>query len=183
MDMFFDEHGPFPDACRDLLRSLRAAGIDHLFLGAVAMKAYGCEYAEDRVEICVRPGDVERFRGEFAAHVFPQLPGQSLRFYHPATQIEIDLLIAGEIAGDSLRQREIAYPDPRDAIEIGGVPVPPLPRLIELKLSAWRSEDWQDVVVLCRASKLDASFAEKLHPLMRPNFLQCCPLKIKLGEK
>ena len=173
MDMFFDEHGPFPDACRDLLRSLRAAGIDHVFLGDVALKAYGCEHGEGRVEVCVRPGDVERFRGEFATHVFPPLPGQSLRFYHPATQIEIDLLIAGEIAGDSLRQREIAYPDPRDAVEIEGVPVPPLARLIELKLAAWQPEAWHDVVALCRANGLDASFAEKLHPLMRPNFLQC----------
>lgn len=180
--MFFNEHGPFPDACRDLLRSLRAAGIDHIFLGAVAMKAYGCEYAKDRVEIGVRPGDAERFRGEFATHVFPPIPGQSLRFYHPATQIEIDLLVAGEIAGDALRQREIAYPDPREAVEISGVPVPPLERLIELKLATWRPEDRQDVVALCRANRLDASFAENLHPLMRPNFAQCCPTGVKTSN-
>jgi hypothetical protein len=181
--MFFNENGPFPDACRDLLRSLRAAGIDHLFLGAVAMKAYGCEHAEDRVEICVRPADVERFRGEFAAHVFPPIPGQSLRFYHPATQIEIDLLVAGEIAGDALRQREIAYPDPRDAVEIAGVPVPPLARLIELKLATWRPADWQAVAALCRANGLDASFAEKLHPLVRSNFVQCCPPRVQPSGK
>jgi hypothetical protein len=74
--MFFDEQGAFSDTCRELIRSLRGAAIEHVFVGAVALKAYGCDYSEDKIESCVRAGDLERFRDEFAGHVFAPLPGQ-----------------------------------------------------------------------------------------------------------
>ena len=179
--MFFDEKGRFPDTCRELLRSLRGAAIEHVFVGSVAMRAYGCEYAEDRVDVCVRPGDVERFRGEFAGHVFEPLPGQSLRYYLPATQVEIELFVSGEVAGDSLRQQEIRYPDPREAEYVEGVPIASLARLIELKLVSWDPRDRDDVVRLVAANKLDRSYAERLHEFVRPSYLECCTLDARRG--
>jgi hypothetical protein len=171
--MFFDEHGAFPDTCRDLIRSLRAAAIEHVFVGAVAMKAYGCEHAEDRIEVCVRRPDIEKFRGEFSGREFQPLPGQSLRYYHPQTQLQIELLIAGEIAGDRFRQQEIRLPDPSEAEYVEGIPVPSLARLIELKLASWDERDRQDVAVLIDSNGLNASFSELLHPVFRGGYAEC----------
>jgi hypothetical protein len=172
--VFFNEQGPFPDTCRDLIRSLRGAAIDHVFVGAVALKAYGCEPAEDRIELCVRQPDLDRFRGEFAGFVFDPLPGQLSRYCHPGTQVRIELLTSGEIAGDRLRQQEIRLPDPSEAEFVQGIPVPSLARLIELKLASWQPPDRQDAVRLIAANRLNESFAERLHTLVRPTYLECC---------
>jgi len=172
--MFFNEQSPYIDTCRELLRSLRAAAIEYVFVGAVAMRAYGCAGEAGRVEVCVRPDDVERFRGEFAHHVFEPLPGQSLRYYWPPTQIEIELLIADEIVGDPLRQQEIVYPDPSEAEYVEGVPVVSLSRLIELKLAARDPRDNEDVVRLIAANNLDRLYAERLNALLRHAFTQLC---------
>lgn len=171
--MFFDEQGPFPDTCRELIRSLRAAAIEHVFVGSVALRTYGCEHSRDKIEVCVRPPDVEHFRGELAGYVYEQLPGQPVRYCHPTTRIRIELLISGEIAGDRLRQQEIRYPDPSEAEFIDGIPIVPLVRLIELKLATWDPLDRGDVARLVAANRLDKSFAERLHAILRPVFAEC----------
>jgi hypothetical protein len=171
--MFFDDRGAFPDTCRDLIRSLRSAAIDHIFVGAVAMRAYGGPYAEDKIEVCVRRPDIEKFRGEFSGREFQPLPGQSLRYYHPRTQMQVELLIAGEIAGDRLRQQEIRLPDPSEAVFVEGIPVPSLARLIELKLASWDGGDRRDVAALIAAHRLNASFAERLHAVVRGGYAEC----------
>jgi hypothetical protein len=171
--MFFNEQGAFPETYRELIRSLRGAAIDHIFVGAVAMKAYGCEYAEDKIEFCVRQPDLERFRGEFAGYVFDLLPGQLCRYCHPRTQVRIELLTSGEIAGDRLRQQEIRLPDPSEAEFVDGIPVPSLARLVELKLASWNPRDLCDATALIRAKKLCAAFADHLHPVVRAAFGEC----------
>jgi len=165
--MFFDEQGAFPDTCRELIRSVRGAAIEHIFVGAVAMKAYGCEHAEDKIEFCVRRPDLDRFRGEFAGYVFEPLPGQLCRYCHPRTQVRIELLTSGEIAGDRLRQQEIRLPDPSEAEFVDGIPVPSLARLIELKLASWNEKERRDVAALIDANQLNMAFGGRLHPVVR----------------
>ena len=171
--MFFDEQGAFPDTCRELIRSLRAAAIEHVFVGNVALAAYGCAFLEDEIEVCVRQSDVEHFRGELSGYVYEQLPGRPVRYCHPTTRIRIELLVPGEIAGDRLRQQEIRYPDPSEAEFIGGIPIVPLARLIELKLATWDPLDRGDVARLIAANGLDARFAGRLNALVRPAFAEC----------
>jgi hypothetical protein len=179
--MFFNEQGAFPETCRELVRSLRGAAIDHVFVGAVAMKAYGCEHAEDKIELCLRQPDLDRFRGEFAGYVFDPLPGQLCRYCHPRTQVRIELLTSGEIAGDRLRQQEIRLPDPSEAEFVDGIPVPSLARLVELKLASSQPADRQDAIRLIAANRLDESFAEQLHALVRPTYLECCVFEQQRG--
>ena len=172
--MFFDKQGPFFDTAREVLRSIRAAAIEHVFVGDVALVAYGVERECARIELCVSPADFERFRGEMAGYVLAQMPGQVTRFTHPITQIEADLLPAGEIVGDRFRQQEICWPSPREAEWIAGIPVPALPRLIELKLATWDVDDQRDVMTLIQTRSLDAAFGEQLHALVRPAYEECC---------
>jgi hypothetical protein len=181
--VFFDEHGAFPDTCRDLIRSLRAAAIGHVFVGAVAMKAYGGPYSEEKVEVCVRRPDIEKFRGEFSGREFEPLPGQSLRYYHPQTQVQIELLVSGDVAGDRLSQQEIRLPDPSEAVFVEGIPVPSLVRLIELKLASWEPRDRGDVAALAATHALDASFAKELHELVRATFAETCTLEAQRAAR
>ena len=171
--MFFDEHGAFPDTCRDLIRSLRGAAIEHVFVGAVAMRVYGGPYSEEKIEVCVRRPDIEKFRGEFSGREFQPLPGQSTRYCHPKTQVRIELLVSGDVAGDRLRQQEIRLPDPSEAVFVEGIPIPSLARLIELKLATWEPHEWRAVGGLIAANDLDASFAQRVHPIVRGGYAEC----------
>lgn len=48
-----------------------------------------------------------------------------------------------------------------------------LKTLVELKLAARRWKDFADVVALIRANRLDESFATKLHPYVRREYIEC----------
>jgi hypothetical protein len=179
--MFFDESGPFPDTCRELIRSLRGAAIEHVFVGAVALKVYGGAYSEEKIEVCVREPDIERFRDQFASHVFEPLPGQTTRYTLPARRVQIELLTSGDVAGDRFRQQEIRLPGPSEAEFVEGVPVPSLARLIELKLASWDPADRGDVARLIAANKLDRGFADKLNVLVRPSYVDCGSAEAQRG--
>ncbi len=45
---------------------------------------------------------------------------------------------AGEIAGNTRKQREVCVPDPSEAVIVEDTPVPTLARLVALKLVSWR---------------------------------------------
>ncbi len=171
--MFFDEQGPFAQTARDLIRSLRAAAIEHVFVGAVACKAHGGAPGQEKIDFCVREPDRERFRETFAGREFELLPGQSTRYCHPRTQVRIELLVSGQVAGDRLRQQEVRWPDPAEAEWIDGVPVAPLARLLELELASWRPEQWRAAAKLIAVRGLDLSFAERLHPVVRAAYAEC----------
>jgi hypothetical protein len=57
-----------------------------------------------------------------------------------------------------------------------------LPQLIQLKLAARRYSDFGDVVLLIRAHQLDESFAEKIHPAVRGDFIECVEEKRREDE-
>jgi hypothetical protein len=101
------------------------------------------------------------------------LPGQARRYSHPQTQVQVELLVSGEVAGDGLRQQEIRLPDPAEAVFVEEVPVPSLARLIELKLATWDPDDRQDVAALIAAQRPDAALAEGLHPIVRGEYAEC----------
>ena len=54
--------------------------------------------------------------------------------------------------------------------------------LIELKLAARRHQDFADVVSLIRAHQLDESFADRLHPSVRSDYIECLEEKRREEE-
>jgi hypothetical protein len=127
----------------------------------------------------MRREDLERFKREFVGSVYQPVSGRPRKFFDPETQVSFDILIAGEIAGNSRKQKEIRFPDPDEAEIRQGVPYPSLTRVIELKLVTWRYQDWADVVSSIRVHNLNESFADKLHPTTRSIFLQCYDQKVE----
>ena len=57
-----------------------------------------------------------------------------------------------------------------------------LPTLIQLKLAARRHKDFGDVVELIRFNDLDESFAKRLHPSVRRDYIECLEEKRREDE-
>lgn len=177
--MFFNDEGPVPETLRRLHKHLTAGGIPHVFIGATALNAYRHERMTRDIDVCLRAEDLERFRREYVGEEYQAVQGRPRRFYDPVTQVTVDVLVAGEIAGNTRKQQTVRFPDPAEAQEIEHVPVPSLARLIELKLVTWRLKDWADVVELIRNNDLREDFAEQLDPTVRSVYRQCYDSKVE----
>lgn len=177
--MFFEGKGPVPETLRRLAGRLHEAGIPHIFIGATAVYAHGYERTTRDVDVCMRPGDLERFRRELVGREYDAVAGHSRRFRDQATGVLIDVLVAGEIAGNARKQREVRFPDPAEATDVDGLPLVTLARLIELKLVTWRLKDWADVVELIRSNNLDERYGDQYNPLVRQAYLQCHDQKLE----
>lgn len=171
--MFFRDEGPVPETLRRLHRALSEIGLAHVFIGATALKAYGLRRTTEDVDVCLRAEDLKRFRSELVESTYLPVQGRSRRFYDPKTQVTIDVLVSGDVAGRRERQQAIKFPDPSEGRLVEGIPVPPLARLIALKLVTWRLQDWADVVALIRANRLDEHYGDQFNPQVRQVYLQC----------
>lgn len=177
--MFFDDQGPVPETFRKLRERLAEAGLPHIFMGAVALNAHDYRRASEDVDFCLRPEDLERFRQTFVGTVYQSVAGRPRKFFDPNTHVTFDILVAGELAGNTRKQRQVRFPDPDEAELVRDTPVPNLARLIELKLVTWRYKDWGDVVELIRIHRLDESFADRVDPIARSAYLQCYDQKVE----
>ncbi len=171
--MFHKETGPVPETFRRLRTTLEKEGIDYVVIGAVGMAAHKFRRATEDVDVCVRPADLIRFREKLVGTVYQSVEGRSRRFYDPQTQVTIDLLISGELAGHRGKNNLIRFPDPSEAVEIEGLRTVPLERFVVLKLVTWRLQDWADVIRLIRANKLDEEYSRRLPKEVRSAYLQC----------
>ena len=91
--------------------------------------------------------------------------------------MRIDFLVTGDFPGDG-KPKPVSFPEPaRASIEIDGVRVVTLEKLIELKLASGmtapdRLKDLADVQELIKARGLPAEFAEGLNPYVREQYLR-----------
>lgn len=171
--MFHQQTGPVPDTLAVLSQHLKAEGIEFVVIGAFALAAHKYQRATADVDVCMTPEDLEKFRREFVGKWYQRVEGRSRRFYDPRTKVTVDVLVSGELAGRTSRNKVIRFPHPAEAREIGGIPTVSLARLIELKLVTWRLRDWADVVALIQANNLGEDYAEQLDPLVRMAYLEC----------
>ncbi len=177
--MFFDDAGPVPETFRQLRQRLADARLPYVFVGAMALNAHGFRRSTEDIDLCMRREDLERFRREFVGSVYQPVAGRPRRFYDPATQVTFDILVAGEVAGNTRKQKDVRFPDPSEAEWIDGAPFVSLPRLIEMKLVTWRYQDWADVVGLIRVHNLAEDFGDQFNALVRSAYLQCYDQKIE----
>ena len=177
--MFHQQRGPVHETLAGLRKHLNEAGIEFVVIGAFALASHKYQRATSDVNVCMRPEDLERFRRELVGSTYQPVEGRSRRFCDPRTQVTVDVLISGELAGRTSRNKVIRFPSPAEAREIGGIPTVSLARLIELKLVTWRLRDWADVVSLIQANDLNEDFAEQLNPLVRMAYLECYDQKVE----
>jgi hypothetical protein len=175
---FFMGRGDVRETMTRLARTLAAEAIPYAVLGGMALGEHGYVRMTDDVDIVVTPEGLTRFVASLVGRGYvPAVPGATRAFRDVETGVRIEILVTGEYPGDG-KPKPVSFPNPDEcAIEVGGIRVLTLARLIELKLASGmtapdRLRDLADVQELIRAERLDTSFAASLDASVRKKFLE-----------
>ena len=116
--------------------ALRADGIPHAVVGALALGQYGYRRTTEDVDLLLTREGLERFK---QAHLgrgwLEKFPG-SRGLRDTIARVDIDVVLSGEYPGDG-KPKPIAFPDPAEVALTGErVSLLPLRVLVELKLAS-----------------------------------------------
>jgi len=169
--------GTLNNTLLQLTTDLKEHGIDYMVIGAVALLAHGYpRYTED-IDLVMTPEGLNAFHNELIGLGYATaFPGARKRFRSTRDGVSIEVITSGEYPGDGL-PKPVSFPSPLDAsIEIDGVQMVTLEKLVELKLASGmtasdRLKDLADVQELIKMRQLSAKFAERLDPYVRDKFL------------
>jgi hypothetical protein len=182
LDMFFQGKDPVHQTMRRLARRLERANISYAVVGGMAVFAHRHRRATNDVNVLLTPEGFAAFREKFVPKNYESVPNRPRRFVDRTSKVSIDILVTGRFPGSG-KPGPIAYPDPGVVSEtIERVRFLDLPTLVQLKLAARRYQDFADVVHLIRAHDLDETFAERLHPSVRRDYIECLEEKRREDE-
>jgi len=170
---YFAGAGRLYGTLRRLVQRLDAEDIPYALLGGLALAEHGYPRLTEDIDLLMTPSGLERFRQQLVGRGYrPAFSGASKTFRDTETGVRIEIVTTGEYPGDGL-PKPVAFPDPADPgvmMEIEGVCVVTLEKLIELKLASGTSAphrlrdlaDVQDLIArlglpLALAGRLDSS--------------------------
>jgi hypothetical protein len=175
---YFMGQGTLNNTLAQLTADLKEHGIDYLVIGAVALLAYGYPRFTEDIDLVLTPEGLEVFHRELIGLGYAAaFPGARKRLRSTRDGVSIDVVTSGEYPGDGL-PKSVCFPAPPDAsVEIDGVRMVTLEKLIELKLASGmtagdRLKDLADVQELIKIRRLPADFAERLDPYVRNKFIE-----------
>lgn len=156
-----------------LAKRLHAAGIDYALIGSMALEAHGLLPRADNVALLLRPEGVDEFRRRFVPRSYQEVVGRRHTYTERRSQVVVRFAVSGMIPG-AWPDGQVPFPDPAEvSLNIDNVNVADCTSLIAINLAARRPQYLADTVELIRLKRLDESFAEQLHPSLRPDFLRC----------
>jgi hypothetical protein len=180
--MFRQGRDPVPVVMRRLVRRLERAGIAHAVMGGMAVYAHGHQRMTNDVDVLLTRDGLEEFRRRFVPKCYQQDPRRGRRFVDKKDGVTVDILVTGLYPGRG-EPGPIAFPDPEQVRErIGRVHYIDLVTLVQLKLAARRHQDFADVVNLIAVHDLAESFAGRLHPSVRQDYIECLEEKRREDE-
>lgn len=175
---FFMQRGDLYRTLRDATRCLDEAGIPYAVVGAIALAQHGLARMTLDIDILLTAQGLAAFKSLSVGRGYvPAFPGAERSFRFADTGVRLDIIITGEYPGDGL-PKPVSFPDPMAAsVDLGGIRVLALERLVELKLAsgmtaAHRRRDLADVQDLIRTLGLAAAFAERLDASVRDLYRQ-----------
>ena len=171
--MFFEKAGPVWETLRDLERRLNEAGIDYVVVGGLALNAHNYPRQTVDVDVVLTAQGFAELRKRYEGSAYTPAKGAPRRFVDPKSEVTIDVLIAGELAGKRGKNPSVRFPEPSEAELHADLRTVSLARLIELKLVTWRYKDWGDAVELIRRNSLPEDFADRLDPVVRTPYAEC----------
>jgi hypothetical protein len=182
LSLFFQGKDEVHKSMRRLARRLDRAGIPYAVVGGMAVFAHKHRRATNDVDVLVTAEGLQAFRQKLEGKNYRRREGRARKFVDRLNDVGIDFLVAGMFPGTGARG-PIVYPDPDEVAEvIDKVRVINLVDLIQLKLAARRYQDFADVVNLISAHDLDESFAKRLHPSVRQDYIECLEEKRREDE-
>lgn len=177
---YFMGEGTLQGTLAQLSSDLKRRGIDYMVIGAVALMAYGYPRFTEDIDLVLTSEGLETFHQELIGLGYvPAFPGARKRLRSTRDGIPIEVIVTGEYPGDG-QPKPVSFPKPSDAsIEIDGVQIVTLEKLIELKLASGmtapdRLKDLADVQELIKVRGLTTEFAEQLNPYVRDQFTTLC---------
>ena len=170
------KQGPVYSTLERLARRLRDEDIPYAVVGGMALNLYDYERMTRDIDVLLTPAALEKFIERCVGLGYIQaFPGARKSFRDTVSQTPIEVLITGEYPGDG-KPKPVSFPDPALAsVEINGIRVITLEKLIELKLASGisashRLRDLADVQDLITTLQLSSEFADKLDPSVRAEY-------------
>jgi len=175
---YFMGQGRLNNTLAQLCADLERHRIDYAVVGAVALMAHGYPRFTEDIDLLLTREGLEAFHRELVGLGYlPAFEGARRKLRSTRDGVPVEVIVAGEYPGDG-RPKPVAFPDPADAaVELDGVQVIALGKLVELKLASGmtapgRLKDLADVQELIKARGLDAEFAGRLHSYVREQYLR-----------
>jgi hypothetical protein len=175
VDLFFGKENEVYKSLRRIAERLDALGVPYALVGGLALNEHGYERLTVDVDLLVTPDGLKTIHEKLQGLGYlPPFAG-SKHLKDTTTGVRIEFLITGQYPGDG-KPKPVVFPDPaKEAVDIGGIKVLNLPKLVDLKLASGlsnerRARDIVDVQELIAALKLPRDFAEQLDPSVRDKF-------------
>jgi hypothetical protein len=175
---YFMGEGELNKTVAQLGSDLDRYGIEYMVIGAVALTAHGYPRFTTDVDIVLTQEGLETFHRELVGLGYrPAFEGAKKKLRSTRNAVAIEVITAGEYPGDG-KPKPVVFPDPSTAsIEINGVNVVTLEKLVELKLASGmtasdRLKDLADVQELIKFRGLPRELANKLNPYVQEKYLE-----------
>jgi hypothetical protein len=167
---YFAGAGRLHDALRRLVQRLDAENIPYALLEGLALAEHSYPCLTEDIDLLMTRSGLEHFCQRFVGRGYrPAFSGAEKTFRGTEAGVRIEIVTTGEYPGDGL-PKPVAFPDPAMAgIEIEGIRVVTLEKLIELKLASGisaphRLRDLADVQDLIIRLDLALELADRLDP-------------------
>jgi hypothetical protein len=173
--MHFEKESAVHKTLAKVTHRLTELGIPYAVVGGMAMFYHGYRRFTEDVDILVTPEGLKEVHRQLEGlgYVPPFAGSKHLRDAEYGVRVEF--LTTGGYPGDG-KPKPVTFPNPEEAsVEIDGIRVLQLPRLIELKLASGmtnpgRLDDLGDVQKLIRVLDLPENVAEQLNPFVREKY-------------
>ena len=177
VDAYFMETGLLHSTLADLIRLLEETTIPYAVLGAIALGRHGYRRMTVGINLLLTPEGLAQFKDRFVGRGYaPAFPGAAKSFRAADTGVRVDVITTGEYPGDGL-PKPVVFPHPAEvSVDMAGVRIVTLEKLIEFKLASGisaphRLRDLADVQDTIRTLHLPPDLADRLDPSVRPAYL------------
>ena len=160
----------------NLARRLDEEGIPYAVIGGMALGRHGLVRMTEDVDVLMTAKGLAAFQARCVGKGYTSALAEARKtFRDTETQVRIEIIATGEYPGDG-RSKSVVFPDPAEAsVEVEGVRVVTLEKLIELKLASGMSaphrlRDLADAQDLIGALGLPVEFAERLDESVRGEY-------------
>lgn len=173
--MHFEKDSAVHKTLRRIAERLDQLGIPYAIAGGMAMFFHGYRRFTEIVDILVTAEGLQRIHQELEGRGYLPPFSRSKNLRDTELGVRIEFLVAGQYPGDG-KPKPVAFPDPAvAAVQIEGVRVVALPKLVELKLASGmtnpgRLHDLGDVQKLVQTLGLAEDLADRIDPFVRDKY-------------
>ena len=176
-DRYFSENSEAFKSLRQVVERLDKHGIPYALVGGLALFRHGYRRYTDDVDLLVTAEGLKAVHEKLEGLGYRPPFANSKHLRDTATNVRIEFLVTGQYPGDG-KPKPVSFPDPAaEAVEIDGIKVLNLPKIVDLKLASGmtntgRLKDLSDVQELIRALGLERDFADSLNEFVREKYVE-----------